>query len=356
MPKKINLSLGMREFIFCFLLFAAYLNAAETPITGKTGKGDDKIDPFIVSYMEKFGAKACVLAISDRGRIIYSKGYGWSDAECKEPVKPRNAMRIASVSKPITAAIIRKLIHENKISLETKVFPFLGKDITGLIKDDRLNKITIGDLLEHKGGWDRDKSFDPVFGLPEPDTKLPSFEKMEPKHLVEYMASRPLQFDPGTKSVYSNFGYVVLGRVVEKATGLSYKEYLRDRFLPLTQTTGIDVAESEPNKSLREVSYPPAARSLNVKVMDGAGGLIASAPALCDFMKYYWISGEKRRGGTYTYTFFGSMPGTCSAVRQRPDGINYAAIFNNRLDGPAGDLKIFAAEMDKLLDELYKKK
>lgn len=231
----------------------------------------------------------------------------------------------------------------------------MGKDVTSLIKDDRLNKITTGDLLEHKGGWDREKSFDPVFGLPEPDTRFPSFEKMEPQHLVAYMASRPLQFDPGTKSVYSNFGYVVLGRVVEKATGLSYREYLRGNFLPLIQTTAMDVAANEPNELLREVSYPPAAHSLNVKVMDGAGGLMASAPALCAFMKYYWISGEKRRGGTYTYTFFGSMPGTCSAVRQRPDWINYAAIFNNRLDGPAGDLKFFASEMDKLLDELYKK-
>jgi CubicO group peptidase (beta-lactamase class C family) len=180
---------------------------------------------------------------------------------------------------------------------------------------------------------------------------------MEPKHLIEYMASRPLQFDPGTKSVYSNFGYVVLGQVVEKAAGLSYKEYLREKFLPLLQTKGIDVAGDEPNKSLHEVSYPKAGRSLNIKVMDGAGGLIASAPALCAFMEYYWISGEKRRGdGNYTFTFFGSMPGTCSVIRQRPDGIDYAAIFNNRLDGPEGKVDFFAAEMDKLLDELYKKK
>jgi CubicO group peptidase (beta-lactamase class C family) len=346
----------MKKIIFCLLFFAACLNAAEPPITGRRGKGDDKIDPLMVSYMEKYGAKAAVLAISDRGRIIYSKGYGWSDAECKEPVKPNAAMRIASVSKPITAALIRKLIRENKISLETKVFPFLGKDFTSRIKDDWLNKITVGDLLEHKGGWDREKSFDPVFGLPEPDKSLPDFKKMEPKYLVAYMASRPLQFDPGTNSVYSNFGYIVLGQVVEKATGLSYKEYLRKRFLPSIETAGIDIAENEPNKSLREVSYPQAGRSLNIKVMDGAGGLIASAPALCAFMKYYWISGEKRRGGTYSYTFFGSMPGTCSAIRQRPDGIIYAAIFNNRLNGPDGKLEFFAAEMDKLLDELYKNK
>jgi CubicO group peptidase (beta-lactamase class C family) len=356
MPKKTNLNLGTKKSIFCLLFFAACLNAAEPPITGRGGKGDDKIDPLIVSYMEKYGAKAAVLAISYRGRIIYSKGYGWSDEECKEPVKPNAAMRIASVSKPITAAMVRKLVRETKISLKTRVFPFLGKDVARLIKDDRLNEITIGDLLEHKGGWDRDKSFDPVFGLPEPDTRLPSYEKMEPKHLIAYMASRPLQFDPGTKSVYSNFGYVVLGQVIEKATGLSYKEYLHNRFLPLIHTFGIDVAGEDPNESLREVSYPPSARSFNIKVMDGAGGLIASAPALCAFMKYYWISGEKRRGGTYTYTFFGSMPGTCSVVRQRPDEINYAAIFNNRLDGPAGDLKFLASEMDKLLDELYKKK
>jgi CubicO group peptidase (beta-lactamase class C family) len=264
-------------------------------------------------------------------------------------------MRIASISKPITAAIIRKLIRENKITLETKVFPFLGKDIASFIKDDRLNKITIGDLLEHKGGWDREKTFDPVFNLPEPDTRFPNLEKMEPHHLVAYMASRPLQFDPGTKSVYSNFGYVVLGRVVEKATGLSYREYLRSKFVPLIQAARIDVAGDELNEALHEVSYPPAAHSFNINVMDSAGGLIASAPALCTFMKYYWISGEKKQGGIYTYTFFGSNPGTNAAVKQRPDGINYAAIFNNRRDGHSDDLELFVLEMDGLVDEIYKK-
>src|SRR4030042_529292 len=291
MFNKYKIKQNMKKIIFCLLSFAVCLNAAEPPITGTGRKGSDKIDPLMVSYMEKYGAKAAVLAISNRGRIIYSKGYGWSDEKCKEPVEPNAVMRIASVSKPVTAAIIRKLIRENKISPETKVFPFLGEDFTSRIKDDRLNKITVGDLLEHKGGWDRDISFDPVFGLPEPDANLPGFEKMEPKHLVAYMASRPLQFDPGTKSMYSNFGYVVLGQVVEKATGLSYKEYLHEKFLPLLQTTGIDVAGNEPNKSLHEVSYPKAGRSLNIKVMDGAGGLIASAPSLCTFIKFYWISG-----------------------------------------------------------------
>lgn len=156
----------MKKIIFCLLSFAVCLNAAEPPITGIGRKGSDKIDPLMVSYMEKYGAKAAVLAISNRGRVVYSKGYGYSDENCTEPVEPNAVMRIASVSKPVTAAIIRKLIRENKISLETKVFPFLGEDFTSRIKNDRLNKITVGDLLEHKGGWDREKSFDPVFGLP----------------------------------------------------------------------------------------------------------------------------------------------------------------------------------------------
>src|SRR4030042_1291648 len=96
---------------------------------------------------------------------------------------------------------------------------------------------------------------------------------MEPKHLIAYMTSRPLQFDPGTKSVYSNFGYVVLGRVVEKATNLSFRQYLRGEFLPLIQTAGIDVAENELNNALHEVSYPPAAGSFNINVWIRQEGL-----------------------------------------------------------------------------------
>ncbi|MDD5011291.1 MAG: serine hydrolase [Phycisphaerae bacterium] len=305
--------------------------------------------------MTKIDAKAGVFAMSDNGRIVCSKGYGWSDAECTKPVKPNATMRIASVSKPITAAIIRKLVRENKITLKTKVFSFLGEDITSLVKDARLKKITIEDLLEHKGGWDREKSFDPVFSLPESDSRYPNIGEMEPRDLVAYMASRPLQFDPGTEKVYSNFGYVVLGRVVEKATGLPFRQYLRKKFLPLIQTAGIDVPGNELNEKLYEVSYPSAAHSFNINVMDSAGGLMASAPALCTFMKYYWISGEKKRGGVYTYTFFGSIPGTSAVIRQRPDRIDYAAIFNNRRKEHSEDINDFVREMDKLIDDLYSK-
>lgn len=83
----------------------------------------------------------------------------------------------------------------------------------------------------------------------------------------------------------------------------------------------------------REVSYPVAPDAFPLDIMDAHGGLIASAPALCQFLEAYWINGNQRLPGQRAnWTFFGSLPGTTSMVRQRQDGINVAVLFNGRRD------------------------
>jgi N-acyl-D-amino-acid deacylase len=73
-------------------------------------------------------------------------------------------MRIASVTKPITAAAVYKLIRNKRLSLSTKAFQLLDlKAKAGKVADRRIYSITVGQLLEHKGGWDSNASFDPMF-------------------------------------------------------------------------------------------------------------------------------------------------------------------------------------------------
>ena len=80
--------------------------------------------------------------------------------------------------------------------------------------------------------------------------------------------------------------------------------------------------------------YPVADDAFSIEVMDAHGGWIALGPRLCQFLDAYWISGEPRmRGGTADWTFFGSLPGTTSMARQRPDGVNIAVLLNQRGEG-----------------------
>lgn len=311
-----------------------------------------RLDEVLKEHTTRVGARASVLSLSRQGQLVYARGFGWLDRQRKRKTQRDSAFRIASVSKPITAILIRDLVARGRLQLEAKVHALL-KDERGLELqplDTRLEDITVEHLLDHKGGWDRAATFDPVFGLP--GTKPRRFASLSPADLVQIMWSRPLQFDPGSRSVYSNFGYVVLGRVLEAVTKKPYAEYL-SAFMEQNGIAGIAVGQQQRNQRWHEPEYPAAGRRLNIEVMDAAGGLIATAPALCTLLGRFWMDGRKRKGGSCTYTFYGSNPGTSAVVRQHPGGFEYAAMFNDRRGSHPEDNEALSRKLDALLESFF---
>jgi CubicO group peptidase (beta-lactamase class C family) len=196
--------------------------------------------------------------------------------------------------------------------------------------DARVNDITIEMLLHHQAGWDRDATFDPAFGLPDQLACGHSFMDLTPITLIKLMSPQPLQFIPGKRECYSNFGYIVLGRVIEQTTGQSYRDYLRTFMNREIRSGEFDVSQKTPNSALGEPEYQT--EPYNVAVMDAAGGTMASATGLCQFMRTFLISGERIPGGNWGFTFFGSIPGASSFVRQEIGSTNrvFAGILNAR--------------------------
>jgi N-acyl-D-amino-acid deacylase len=164
------------------------------------------------------------VAVMKDGRLVFARGYGYADTATGAPVMPDTLFRIASVSKPITAACILTLVEAGRLSLDATAFPLLD---LGQPVDARINRITIRNLLEHTGGWDRDISFDPLFKMVTIARAMGVQSPPDGKTVIRYMLAQPLEFDPGSRYAYSNFGYVVLGRVIEKITGQGYEEYAR---------------------------------------------------------------------------------------------------------------------------------
>src|SRR5262249_40988595 len=242
-----------------------------------------------------------------------SRGYGWSDEARKKPVPPDALMRIASATKPITAAAVKNAVRARHLSLNAKAFDLIAlKAPSGKEADPRIRRITVGQLLEHKGGWDREASFDPMFRTKQIEKELGLSHPASPMNVVEYMLTQPLQFTPGEKSVYSNFGYCVLGRVLEKVMKKPYADCIQQSVCKPLRIKDIKLGRGSAEKrDLREVWYPVAEDAFSLDVMDVHGGLIASAPALCQFLQAYWISGDPRLPGQRAdWTFFGSLPGT----------------------------------------------
>ena len=182
----------------------------------------------MLDFVREQQVVGAALAVTKDRRLVYARGFGLSDRERDQPVEPNALFRIASISKPLTGAAIVQLVQRKRLTLDAKICDVLGISST---KDDRWQQVTIRQLLHHTGGWDRDKSFDPMFR----SVKIAKEFKVSPpamqETIIRYMAKQPLDFDPGTKFVYSNFGYCLLGRVIEKLARMPYDTYVRREVL-----------------------------------------------------------------------------------------------------------------------------
>jgi CubicO group peptidase (beta-lactamase class C family) len=330
--------------------------AGPLPMTGDAVPELTAFDDAMQKFMRDRNILAGTLAVSKNKKVVLSRGYGHVDDARTHLCGPATPMRIASVSKPITLAALFRLIREGKLSLKTKAFVFLDvQPPPGQTMDPRLLDITVGDLVEHKGGWDLKKADDPMFMPLKIAKALGKTGPADADDVIVYMAGQPLQYEPGSKYAYSNFGYCVLGRVIEKASGKRYIDYLHEAVTGPLGLTSIQLGRTLPkNRNPAEPVYIDTVMARNVmlpaskidvpdpdggfhlEAMDAHGGLIASAPDLVKLFDVYWMNGRVRKpGDTASFKFFGSLPGTWAFVRQGPDGVTIAALFNQRTD-PSG--------------------
>lgn len=286
-------------------------------------------------YMEKYKISQGVGCVMRDDDVLVQEGFG-TDKD--------TLFRIASITKFITRVGIMKLVGEERLDLDTPAFPLLGLEpLGGEEFNPDLNKITVQQLLDHQGGWDAQTAGEITFQRPivakavgKPE------EEVTPEDMVRYMLSKPLQFEPGTKKSYSGFGYSVLGRVIEKVSGLSYEDYIKTQLTEPLGLHSIQLGHSAkeqalPNEAIYEKdsgtdSPEDPYKSVPFEIADSAGGLISGAPDLCKFLNHYWGNGQPRHPGeTGKYYYMnGRCVGTLALADQMKDGTNFVVLFNNR--------------------------
>jgi N-acyl-D-amino-acid deacylase len=208
----------------------------EMPISGAAVPGMASYDKAIPDLMRKHGIPGGAVAVVRDGKLIYARGFGYADVESKTPVQPDALFRIASVSKPITGVAIMKLVEEGRLTLDDRVAPIIAHlaPAPGATVDPRWEQITIRQLLNHTAGWDRDKpngGFDPMFRPAIAAAAVNASAPASAEAVIRYMKGLPLDFTPGERHVYSNFGYAILGRVIERRSGMPYEAFVRARVL-----------------------------------------------------------------------------------------------------------------------------
>lgn len=240
------------------------------------------IETTVESFMRRFSVPGLSLAIAKDGRLVYARGFGQANTATGEAVTSRHRFRIASVSKPITAVAIMRLVELGRLRLTDRVFGaggLLGATYGTRPYQANLERITVQHLLEHtSGGWPNDDT-DPMF----------TNQAMDADQLISWVVTnRRLATVPGTGYAYSNFGYCVLGRIIERVTGEPYEQWVRREVLGRCGIGGMVVGgNTAADRRTNEVTYYGQGAEnpygMNVSRMDAHGGWIASAIDLVRF-------------------------------------------------------------------------
>ncbi len=317
------------------------------------------MDGVASAFMKAHSVPGLSVAIARKGELVYEQGFGFADQGKGEKVTPSHLFRIASVSKPITSVAIFDLIERGHLHLEDVVF---GPG--GLVRSDfgappykqYVGDIRLKHLLTHTGGgWPNDNS-DPMFRNP----------GMNHKQLITWaLANVALTHPPGQHYAYSNFGYCVLGRVIEKVTKQSYEDHVREAVLIRCGISDMRIGGNTlGERASREVVYYGRGGgdnpyNMKVRRMDSHGGWLATPSDLVRFTTrvdgfstardiVQPASIREMTTGTsanpqyakgwsvndsHNWWHGGSLPGTTSIMVRTASGFCWAALANTRENG-----------------------
>ncbi|HVT40511.1 MAG TPA: serine hydrolase [Gemmatimonadaceae bacterium] len=232
----------------------------------------------IDTYMNagaKVGQFSSAILVARRGEVVVSNGYGMANRELDIPITPATVFRIASATKPFTATAILLLQDRGKLAVTDAVCKYLTPC------PPTWNALTIHHLLSHTGGVPDIVTF--------PDFESLKISPTAPAALVARIAARPLDFAPGAKFSYSNSGFILLGAIIERVSGVSYREFLKTNIFKVLDMSATDVDDATDVIKHRAAGYarrggePVNAPYVDMSVPFSAGSLHSTVEDLYTF-------------------------------------------------------------------------
>ncbi len=375
----------MRLTLFLSLLISVPVSfaSAQTPVTGTAVPSLSSFDTTMAQMMSTYAIPGAALGIAHNGQLVFARGYGYADTSTGAQVQPDSLFRIASDTKPHTAAAIYKLIERGQLSLGDKAFSILSNltPLPGYTEDPRVAEITIQDLLDHMSGWYGENDgtgYDPLFDVDNIANVAGTTPPADPATIIRFMLGRSLDTDPGTYYSYSNFGYLVLGQVIAQVTGQTYESFVlgsvtgplgnsRTQFgSTLTQLPGEVTYYDYPGEALATSVFPGGGLvtwpygGYDLEDNHANGGLVSSTMDLLRFLTS--INGSRGpalfqtpvsefpgylppSGPGYTWIFHGSLPGNNSGLILLSDQTAICYLTNTRQE----DYNSFFTAIDSAL-------
>ncbi|MFI3287226.1 MAG: serine hydrolase domain-containing protein [Rikenellaceae bacterium] len=338
-------------------------------------EGTKRFDKTIEAFMRRWEIKGASFALMRNDSLVYAKGYGYASVEDSVLCDVNHVMRVASISKLITAAAVMKLCEGGWLALDSQVFGEEGVLSDSIFLDlhsSKQGEITVEHLLRHTAGFSTAIG-DVAFNNSGVGRTIGKQLPIGVDDMVVYAAQNRIRTQPGGSYDYSNLGYIVLGKVVEKVSGMPYETYVRDSILvpsgcydmyigrsfkenqPSNEVSYYETKEAEPvdayDGSMRQVMKSRGGN--NVQTLSAAGGWVTSSvellrfvaainknsskpdilsPQTIDMMLFSdehtkpigWSSTDK---GVWKRS--GSMAGTNAYIKAQADGYTWAFVANS---------------------------
>jgi CubicO group peptidase (beta-lactamase class C family) len=272
-------------------------------------------DDVVRDFMRARGIRGLMLAATVDDRLLMARGYGDDTGE-EPPIEPTSLSRIASISKPFTSVAVFRLVEDGQLSLDDTMMSILNPSLGATPPQGAdIHGITVRHLLRHLGGWrftseadgagpDAVDHLDPMFLDAAIALRLGKTLPITTSDIIEFMSRfRPVDSEPGTTYSYSNYGYCLLGRIIEAKSGQGYETFVREQILDPLGLGRMRLARSKFNRRApgevayytRGVGLAPSVRdgdrrpvmnaygAYNIENMDSHGGWLASAVDLVRF-------------------------------------------------------------------------
>lgn len=307
-------------------------NTEETGGATNTVNLEDITRDFTV-LMESLGVPGAQVAVVRNEKLVYLRSFGLANTQ-GTPVDDNSLFRIGAISKPITLLALSQLVGQGLLDTDNTVFGesgILGTRYGSAPYPPGVVNIRVQDLITHRSGF-TDNPTDVMFSDP----------SLSQEALInEVLNNRMLAFAPGTAYTYSNFGYCVLGRIIETVSGKSYEQYVQEAVLAPMGISDMQISKDGNGARIPgEVTYysnwqPP--QNLNVTRMDAHGGWLASAYHLA------LLAVQSDGGGQFPdllnagegldylgdalWFHNGALPGTTALLRVN-SGTSYVVLMN----------------------------
>lgn len=334
-----------------------------------------RFDASIHRFMRYWGIRGGSFALMRNDSLLYAKGYGFANTQDSIPCEVKNIFRVASVSKLLTAVAVMHLEETGQLSTQDFVFGedgILNDSLFLDYRDKKIKKVTVEHLLRHTSGFSNphgDAAFNMELVAKFLDKPLP----LSMDDMVLYASKNRLRAAPGGRFNYSNLGYIVLSKVIEKVSGIPYETYIKDSILAPIGCYDIHLANNYSDGfrenevtyyEVKEAELVPSYDGTDTLVMKslggndvhglyGAGGWVASpvellklvsainkcpvredflTPESIDFMTPYGKNAKPAGWASSSAKFWlrsGSMSGTSAMIKAQKDGYSWVFISNS---------------------------